>query len=88
MILKMEIENISDQLILITGGSGFLGKQLAFNLSKKNKVILASRNNYLSQQASDETGCEIYPLDVSSIESVRDTLTKYKPDIVIHTAAT
>jgi len=88
MTLKMEIENISDQLILITGGSGFLGKQLALKLSKKNNVILASRNNYLSQQASDETNCEITPLDVTNIESVRDSLTKYKPDIVIHTAAT
>ena len=35
MTLKMEIDNISDQLILITGGSGFLGKQLALKLSKK-----------------------------------------------------
>ena len=61
MTLKMEINNISDQLILITGGSGFLGKQLALKLSKKNKVILASRNNHLSQQASDETNCEITP---------------------------
>ena len=32
----MKIGNISNQLILITGGCGFLGKQLALRLSKKN----------------------------------------------------
>lgn len=84
----MDIGNISDQLILITGGSGFLGTNLALQLSKRNKIILASRNNYLSQQALNVTGCEISPLDVSNIESVRDVIKKYKPDIVIHTAAT
>ena len=84
----MKIANISDQLILITGGCGFLGKQLALRLSKKNNVILASRNNYLSQQASNETGCETIPLDVANIESVKDCIIKHKPDIVIHAAAT
>lgn len=84
----MGISNISDQLILITGGSGFLGKHLALKLSKKNNVILASRNNFLSQQASIETGCKTTPMDVSNIESVRDSIIKYKPDIIIHAAAT
>ena len=74
--------------ILITGGSGYLGRNLAIKLSKNNKVVLGSRNNALNQIASNETVCESTPLDVTNINSVIDALNKYKPDIVIHAAAT
>ena len=74
--------------ILITGGAGFLGKNLALKLGKNYKVVLGSRNNFFAQQASIETNCEITPLDVVNIESVRDSINKYKPEIVIHAAAT
>ena len=51
----MKNNKISDKIILITGGTGFLGRNLATKLSKNNKVVLASRNNYLSQIALKET---------------------------------
>ena len=38
---KMKTKNNN---ILITGGSGFLGKNLSKTLSEKNNVILFSRN--------------------------------------------
>lgn len=38
--------------------------------------------------ARNYTGCETAPLDVSAIESVRDVFAEFKPDIVIHAAAT
>ncbi|MHA2084104.1 MAG: polysaccharide biosynthesis protein [Candidatus Thorarchaeota archaeon] len=74
--------------ILITGGSGFLGRNLALKLKSKYNVFLASRNNKNNVYASKITGCPILPLDVSNIESVRDVLTEVKPNIVIHAAAT
>jgi UDP-N-acetylglucosamine 4,6-dehydratase/5-epimerase len=74
--------------ILITGGTGFLGKRLGLALKDKYRVILAGRNNKQNFTAQKFTGCEILPLDVSNIESVRDVINETKPDIIIHAAAT
>lgn len=74
--------------ILITGGSGFLGRNLALQLKKNYNVILGSRNNKQNFIASKITGCPSLPLDVSNIESVRDIIKESKPHIIIHAAAT
>tara|TARA_X000000368_G_scaffold305325_1_gene243622 strand:- start:6355 stop:7299 length:945 start_codon:yes stop_codon:yes gene_type:complete len=74
--------------ILITGGSGFLGRDLALKLKTSNEVILGSRNNGLNRLAVEKTGCEAIPLDVTSLESVKDAVSRYKPQIIIHAAAT
>ena len=76
------------QTLLITGGTGFLGKRLGLKLKDQYDVILTGRNNKQNFQAQKFSGCKIAPLDVSSIESVRDAFTEFKPDIVIHAAAT
>jgi len=74
--------------ILITGGTGFLGKRLGLALKEKYDVILASRNNKQNMYAREFTGCEVIPLDVTNIESVRDAVVSIKPNIIIHAAAT
>ncbi|MBN7817548.1 polysaccharide biosynthesis protein [Algoriphagus pacificus] len=74
--------------ILITGGTGFLGRNLALKLKKDYRVVLTGRNNKQNLFASKYTGCEVAPLDISNIESVRDVFVEFKPDIVIHAAAT
>ena len=74
--------------ILITGGTGFLGINLAKKLSKKFTVILSGRNNKLNYIAKNKTQCEAIPLDVSNINSIRDGINYVKPDIIIHAAAT
>ena len=75
--------------ILITGGTGFLGQNLALKLkNKKNLILLTGRNNKINKEVSDNIGCEVCPMDISSIESVRDVFNYFKPNIVIHAAAT
>lgn len=74
--------------ILITGGTGFLGRQLGKTLNANHEVILTGRNNSQNAFAKQFTGCEVMPLDITNIESVRDVLTEAKPDILIHAAAT
>lgn len=74
--------------LLITGGSGFLGINLALKLRKKYNVFIGSRNQKRNREASDITKCEDLPLDVSNINSVRDAVNYCKPKIIIHAAAT
>jgi len=79
---------LNDKTILITGGTGFLGKRLGLALKSDYRIILAGRNNKLAKQAQDCTGCEAVPLDVTNIESVRDIVVAERPNIIIHAAAT
>ena len=74
--------------VLITGGTGFLGKRLALALKATHHVTLASRNNKLNAAAAKFTGCDVIPMDVCRIDSVRDAIVETRPDIIIHAAAT
>lgn len=74
--------------LLITGGSGFLGINLAKKFKKKYKVFLGSRNQKRNREASILTGCKDIPLDVSNINSIRDAVSFCNPDVIIHAAAT
>lgn len=74
--------------ILITGGTGFLGRHLACGLTGTNNVLLTGRNNKQNQFAKLLTKCDVAPMDVSNINSVRDTVSYFKPDVIIHAAAT
>lgn len=74
--------------VLITGGSGFLGRALARRLKTRATVVLGSRNNARNLAAEQATGCRAVPLDVARIESVRDLISELEPDAVIHAAAT
>ena len=74
--------------LLITGGSGYLGINLAISLKKKYNVFIGSRNQKRNYDASLKTKCEAIPLDVTNIESIRDAITYCKPEIIIHAAAT
>jgi FlaA1/EpsC-like NDP-sugar epimerase len=76
--------------ILITGGTGFLGRNLAMVLKRTygSSVILAGRNNELNNYASRATGCTVVPMDVTNMDAVRETLGIYRPSVIIHAAAT
>lgn len=74
--------------VLITGGTGFLGRRLALALRDDFDVVLAARNNKQNQDAQHATGCRALPMDIARLESVRDTFLEVRPQIVIHAAAT
>jgi FlaA1/EpsC-like NDP-sugar epimerase len=74
--------------LLITGGTGFLGRRLGSTLREQYDIVLAGRNNKQNMTAGQTTGCKVMPLDVASVESVRDVFIETKPDIVVHAAAT
>lgn len=74
--------------LLITGGTGFLGKRLAIALRDQYDVVLTGRNNKQNLLAQKFTGCDVLPMDVANIEAVRDIFTEVRPHTVIHAAAT
>lgn len=74
--------------VLVTGGTGFLGRHLALAMSRDHDVVLGGRNNKQNLFAERFTGCRVVPLDVTSIESVRDAVIDVRPDVVVHAAAT
>lgn len=75
--------------ILITGGTGFLGKRLGVRFREcGHTVFLTGRNNRQNLLANQYSGCEVLAMDVSSIESVRDIVTQVRPEVIIHAAAT
>ena len=74
--------------VLITGGSGFLGRKLAERLHNDCEVWLGARNNKNLVDASANLNVKCIPLDCSSETSVEDCLSRTKPDTVIHAAAT
>lgn len=80
---------MSKKRILITGGSGFLGQHLAIKLLRAGEeVMLGSRNNGNNLIAELRTGCRVVPLDITNEKSVRDVIIEFKPDTIIHAAAT
>ena len=79
---------LNQKTILITGGTGFIGKRLGLALKSDYRIILAGRNNKLAKQAQDCTGCDALPLDVTNIESLRDIVVTARPNVIIHAAAT
>lgn len=82
------IDSKRRQRIVVTGGSGFLGRNLALALRDNFEVVLCGRNNKQNALAGEVTGCEVLPADVSRIESIRDVLDEVQPEILIHAAAT
>lgn len=74
--------------VLITGGTGFLGRNLAPALQGAYEIVLTGRNNKQNIYAQQVTGCRVLPMDVANIEAVRDIFTEVRPDVVIHAAAT
>lgn len=74
--------------VVITGGTGFLGRNLGLALRDEYHVVLTGRNNKQNMFAHQQTDCAVLPMDVTNIEAVRDVLLETRPQIVIHAAAT
>lgn len=66
--------------IVITGGSDGLGKALAENLSKDNRVIVLARSTDALKELADRTGCEYIVCDIKSAEEVQDAFVKIREE--------
>jgi UDP-N-acetylglucosamine 4,6-dehydratase len=81
--------NFNDKTILITGGTGSLGKALIKRLKKSTcKIIVYSRDE--GKQALSFSGdSRVFTIigDIRDYDKLLVSFKKYKPDYVIHTAA-
>ena len=79
---------MKDKIILITGGTGSLGKALIKRLKQFNKIIVYSRDE--GKQAiifGDSPKIVRVIGDIRDYEKLNVTLKRHKPDYIIHTAA-
>jgi UDP-N-acetylglucosamine 4,6-dehydratase len=74
--------------ILVTGGSGFVGRRFGLRLRDKYRIVLCARNQLQNMLSERYSGCPSIPVDVSRIESIHDAVVETKPDVIIHAAAT
>lgn len=76
--------------ILITGGTGFLGKNLAYflRLKKKNKIFFTGRSIERCRNTNLQLKLNYFPCEISNLSSVIDCISTIKPDVIIHAAAT
>ncbi len=65
--------------ILVTGGSGYIGKNIIQNLSKKYEI------KYLTRNLKDKSKQSI--LIKNNFDTINTAITKFKPDLVLHLAS-
>jgi dTDP-4-dehydrorhamnose reductase len=72
--------------ILVTGSNGLLGQKIIYGLLKKTNVkcISTSRGE---NRMREKQGYEYISLDITDHNSVSETVRRYKPDVIINTAA-
>ena len=79
---------ITNKKILIIGGTGALGSNLAKRYYEKNKIMVMSRNEHKQEAMKLEYPNIIYRLgDIKSKQSLSRIICEFKPEIVINTAA-
>ncbi len=70
--------------LLITGGSGFVGQNLARFFVPRYSVVVADRNNSLADDLRLST--KFVALDISAADAVRAAFETVLPEVVIHAA--
>ncbi|MFM2017695.1 MAG: hypothetical protein RL007_1351 [Bacteroidota bacterium] len=76
--------------ILITGSNGLLGQKLVYALLERNAVnhawrIIATARG--ENRLSNKSGYEYVTMDIGKAEEIISVFNKFKPDVVINTAA-
>ena len=73
--------------ILVTGSNGLLGQKIVALLRQRPDVDLVATSRGASKLASLYPDLHFVPLNVSSVDQLRQVLTQERPTHVIHTAA-
>lgn len=66
------------KVILISGGSDGLGKEIATKLKNNHEVIIIGKDHDKTQSASKEMGCSFYVADVSNYSEIEKIIEEIK----------
>lgn len=72
--------------ILITGSNGLLGQKMVADLKSDATVELIATSRG-ENRLKDKSGYEYFSLDITSNEEVVQCMDKFKPDVIVNTAA-
>lgn len=81
---------IEDKKIFLTGGAGFIGTKLCCALHENNNILIYDnfkRNSIKWTDLLNSNCINLMQGDVLDSECLRDAISSYKPDIVVHLAA-
>ncbi|QDA31785.1 SDR family oxidoreductase [Thermococcus indicus] len=73
-----------DKLVVITGGAGFIGSHIAWELVKDNEVIIID-NLYTGKEENVPPGAKLVRADIRDYESIAELISQ--ADYVFHEAA-
>ena len=74
------------ETILVTGSNGLLGQKLTDLYLQNNTINLVATGKGMNRHPSKE-GYVYQEMDITDPQNVREVLEKYKPSVLIHTAA-
>jgi dTDP-4-dehydrorhamnose reductase len=74
------------ETILVTGSNGLLGQKLTDLYLQKEHIQLIATGKGMNRHPSKE-GYVYQEMDITDPQNVREVLEKYKPSVLIHTAA-
>ena len=66
--------------ILITGGSGLLGRNIARVISKKNNIF-----STINKTKFSEKKVKLIKINFNKIDDIKNKITLIKPSLIIHT---
>lgn len=72
--------------ILVTGGAGFIGSNLAEELVKENEVVIVDNLSFGKLENMPKQA-RFYQVDIKDYEKLRAVFQKEKPEIIFHLAA-
>ena len=75
--------------IVVTGGAGFVGRELVRTLQTKAEVLVADRLRYGMPDwlASPPDGVNLSKVDIRDPAAIRGVIEEFQPDAVVHLAA-
>lgn len=75
--------------VVVTGGAGFVGRELVRALQPKAEVLVADRLRYGMPDwlASPPEGVRLSQVDIRDAAAIRGVIEEFRPDAVVHLAA-
>lgn len=75
--------------VVVTGGAGFVGKELVRTLQPTAEVLVADRLRYGMPDwlASPPDGVRLSQVDIRDAAAIRGVIDEFRPDAVVHLAA-